>query len=60
MTICGFKWQAPYRHPPWTALGPYTLVTVTCAEPKGHDGPHRSLENVITASRAEARGPANQ
>lgn len=45
MRICPFEWRAPYWHePPGKKV---TFVKQRCSLPEGHDGPHRSLSNVI-------------
>jgi hypothetical protein len=59
--ICGRKWDAPVQWPPGVQSGTFEVaglgevvtdkrsIPQTCALPKGHTGPHRSLTNVTTA-----------
>lgn len=47
--ICKFKWRAPYLLPPPSTK--VMSVQQVCSLPKGHDGPHRSLSNVIKEKR---------
>jgi hypothetical protein len=53
---CGYRWLAPYIRPPSDPMkgkGPSFREQV-CAEPRGHEGPHRSWSNV-TLLRHEPR-----
>lgn len=60
MPECDFKWMAPYLLPPGTTKllihgGKYSVpvkgdmihIEQECCLVRGHDGPHRSLTNVI-------------
>lgn len=59
--ICKHTWKAPYLHPPGQppmiraggmdipVRGPVTHVPQNCCLTAGHEGPHRSLSNVITS-----------
>lgn len=45
---CGYKWKAPYLLPPPSKK--VTSIGQECAEPQGHEGPHRSLTNVTKSA----------
>ncbi len=58
---CGHKWRAPYLLSPTApreiiagniripVKGDTLYVEQECSLPKGHDGTHRSLSNVVSA-----------
>jgi hypothetical protein len=45
MNNCGHKWYAQFLEPPPSRRIRY--IEQICIEVKDHDGPHRSLTNVI-------------